>query len=335
MNVHVLQRPYTSEADLDALLALKQRCATPQTMYDSPTVSDLRQLLLPLAIQNAHTQNEQTWWQALEALSPAQRQRALTQHLTALWEDAGGNLLAYALIAQPGSSLTLQVHPQARGQGIETAILTWGLAQMQFMVQRRGTPRDLWCRCHTSEQARQHILEAAGFQPLFGPDLRLVHALSAPLPPVSFPSGFALQSGIMPEETDAYQQLHQAIFDGVSIYMDEHLSNSYQRELDLIAVEENGRFAAFCLCKLQQVADSPDERLVGEVGLIGTRPDLQRRGLGRALLLTGLSRLYAHGATCAYLETGATHGPAWSLFTSVGFTHLSTWQWYARTVEPI
>jgi hypothetical protein len=38
-------------------------------------------------------------------------------------------MLAYALIAQPGS-LEFQVHPQARGQGLETAILAWGLEQM-------------------------------------------------------------------------------------------------------------------------------------------------------------------------------------------------------------
>lgn len=333
MNVHVLQRPYTSAADLSALLALKQCCTIPQTIYDRPTVSDLRQLLVPLATQSTHTQDEQAWRQEL---SPAQRQRALTQRLTALWEeDASGNLLAYALIAQPGSSLAFQVHPQAQGQGIETAILTWGLAQMQFMVQRHGAPRDLWCRCHSSEHIRQHILETAGFQPLFEPDLRLVHALTEPLPPVLFPPGFALQSGIAPEEVDACQQLHQAIFDGASMNMDEHLSGSSHRELDLIAVEESGQCAAFCLCKLQQVADSQGERLVGEVGLIGTRPDLQRRGLGRALLLTGLSRLYEHDATCAYLETEATHGPAWRLFTSTGFAHLSTWQWYARTVAPV
>jgi hypothetical protein len=30
-------RPYTSEADLPAVLALKQVCTTPQNMYDRPT----------------------------------------------------------------------------------------------------------------------------------------------------------------------------------------------------------------------------------------------------------------------------------------------------------
>jgi ribosomal protein S18 acetylase RimI-like enzyme len=68
--------------------------------------------------------------------------------------------------------------------------------------------------------------------------------------------------------------------------------------------------------------------------VIGTRPELQRQGLGRALLLTGLGLLQARGATSAYLETSESYVPAQRLFASVGFTQLSSWQWYAKTVEP-
>jgi GNAT superfamily N-acetyltransferase len=86
-----------------------------------------------------------SWQEALRGMSPEHRQQALTQRLTALWEDASGQLLGYALMAQPGSSLTFQVHPEAQGQGIEEEILAWGLTQMQAIAQARGIPRDLWC----------------------------------------------------------------------------------------------------------------------------------------------------------------------------------------------
>lgn len=158
--------------------------------------------------------------------------------------------------------------------------------------------------------------------------IALVHALTQPLPPVS------LKRGVKPEEFDAYQELHQAVFEGAGINMDDHESSVYQPELDLIAVGPTGQFGAFCLCELEQVTDSQGERLVGEVGVIGTRPELQRQGLGRALLLTGLRQMRERGATDAYLETSESHVPAQRLFASVGFTHLSSWQWYAKTVEP-
>ncbi|MBV9258159.1 MAG: hypothetical protein JO215_09085 [Ktedonobacteraceae bacterium] len=41
----------------------------------------------------------------------------------------------------------------------------------------------------------------------------------------------------------------------------------------------------------------------------------------------------SRASTRAYLETSELHVLAQRLFTSVGFTHLSTWQWYAKAVE--
>jgi mycothiol synthase len=327
-------RPYHSENDLPAILALKQVSTTPQTLYDRPTASDLRKLLAPVPGPAMTTRYEPAWEEVLRGMSPEHRLRALTQRLTALWEDAHGQLVAYAVIAQPGSSLAFQVHPEAQGQGIEAAILDWGLAQMQLIAQARGTPCDLWCRCHAVEHERRSVLEAASFRPLFEADLRLVHPLAAPLPPVSLPEGFSLKRGVTPQEFDAYQELHQAAFDGISINMDEHESSTYQGELDLIAVGPTGHFGAFCQGELKRVADSQGERLVGEVGVIGTRPELRGQGLGRALLLTCLGLLQEGGATSAFLETSASHVSAQRLFTSVGFVPLSTWQWYAKTVEP-
>ena len=332
--MHSTQRPYHSEADLPAILALKQLCTTPEILYDRPTTGEMRRLLAPLAEPTTRTSEQPSQAEALRVMSPEQRHRALTQRLTALWEDASGQLMAYALIAQPGSSLTFQVHPQAQGQGIEETILAWGLAQMQLIAQARGIPCDLWCRCHAVERERRSLLEAAGFRPLFEPDLRLVHPLAAVLPPVALPQGFSLKRGVTPTEFGAYQELHQAVFDGMSMNMDEYESSAYQGDLDLIAVEESGRFVAFCQCGLKQVADGQSEHLAGEVGVIGTRPELQRQGLGRALLLTALGLLHERGAASAYLETSETNMPAQRLFTSVGFAHLSTWQWYAKTVEP-
>ncbi len=215
-------RPYNSKTDLPAVLALKHICTTAQNLYDRPTTSDLRRLLAPFAEPTTITGEMQSWEGALREMSPEHRRCALTQGLTALWEDANRRLRAYALIAQPGSSLTFQVHPQALGQGIEPEILAWGLEQMRAIAQVRGIPRDLWCRCHEIEQERRGFLEAAGFLPLPERDLRLVHALATPLLPVLLPEGFSLQRGVTLHELDAYQELHQAVFDGMSMGMDYH-----------------------------------------------------------------------------------------------------------------
>jgi mycothiol synthase len=325
---------FNSETDLDAVLALKQVCTTPQNIYDRPTVSDLRNLLTPIAESTALTSEQSSWQEALQGMSPESRHRAATQRLTALWEDVSSQLVAYALMIQPGCILTYQIHPEVKGQGLEAVILAWGLEQTQAIVQARGGTRELWCRCHESEYEYRSALEAAGFSPLQERDLCLVHALASPVRPSSLAEDFALKFGVTPSEHAAYQELHQAVFDGMSMGMEYHLSSAYQPELDLIAVEPTGRFGAFCKCELKRVADQQGEYLVGEVGVIGTRPELRYRGLGQALLLRGLRQMQVYGATSAFLETQESNVSAQRLFTSVGFTHLSTWQWYIKTVGP-
>src|SRR5260370_32468534 len=116
------QRSYNSEIDLPAVLALKQLCTIPQNIYDRPTTSDLRRLFAPFAELTTRTSEKPFGPEALRDMSPEHRQRALTQRLTALWEDTSGQLVAYALMAQPGSSLTFQGHQEAQGQGVEAEI---------------------------------------------------------------------------------------------------------------------------------------------------------------------------------------------------------------------
>jgi mycothiol synthase len=259
----------------------------------------------------------------------------MTQQTTMLWEEADGRLLAYALIAPSSLVLTFQVSPQAHGSGLETQILTWVVERLSAEARRRGKTFSLWCRCHESETERRVLLEEAGFKPLPARDLRLVHPLDAPLPRVDLPPGFVLRCGAHGEALEQYQELHRAVFDGISMGLDYHQSPGYQLDLDLIAVDADGTFEAFCLCELTEVADSSGEYTVGEIGVIGTLPTHQKRGLGRALLLTGMRLLKEHGATGAFLETEQAETPALHLFTSVGFRRVSTWQWMTKEIAPL
>jgi mycothiol synthase len=252
-----------------------------------------------------------------------------------LWVEADGRLLAYALMAPPSTALTFQVHPQAHGSVIEAQILAWAIAGMQEQARQRGSTFSLWCRCHDHETERRALLEGAGFKPLPARDLRLVRPLDIPLPAAHLSAGFVLRSGVYGEELEPYQELHRAVFDGISMGLDSHLSPGYQPDLDLIAVDAAGMFAAFCLCEPTKVADSRGEYTVGGIGVIGTRPTHQRRGLGRALLLTGIHRLKERGATSVFLETEQAETPALRLFTSLGFRRVSTWQWMTKEIAPL
>src|SRR2546423_1350400 len=100
------------------------------------------------------------------------------------------------------------------------------------------------------------LLEGAGFRSLPARDLRLARSLDIPLPVAHLPAGFVLRGGVYGEGSEQYQELHRAVFDGIGIGLDYHQSPAYEPDLDVIAVDAAGAFAAFCLCELHQVTDS-------------------------------------------------------------------------------
>ena len=57
----------------------------------------------------------------------------------------------------------------------------------------------------------------------------------------------------------------------------------------------------------------------GRVHWIAIKPSHQRRGLGRALVVTTLWRLHELGYASAYLTTGSENLPAINLYRSLGF----------------
>src|SRR5258706_3180793 len=296
MTIHM--RPYAGAADPQRILDLKRTCTTPENIYDAPTLSTLRTLLAPLPAGEAA--ERPPWEDEQGRVIGHLYRKAMTQQATMLWEEDDGRLLAYALVAAPSTVLTFQVHPQARDRGLETQILTWAIAGAQEQARRRGRTFSLWCRCHEHKMERRALLEEAGLGQLPARDLRLVRPLDIPLPAAHLPAGFVLCGGVHGKELEQYQELHKAVFDGIGMGLDYHQSPAYEPDLDVIAVDAAGTFAAFCLCELTGVAGSDGEYTVGEIGVIGTRPTHQRRGLGRALLLTGMHRLKERGQRASF-----------------------------------
>jgi len=86
----------------------------------------------------------------------------------------------------------------------------------------------------------------------------------------------------------------------------------YRRDLDIVAVAEDGELAAFCTVWFDDVTRTA----VFEP--VGTHPNHQKRGLGKAVMSEGLRRAERLGAT---LATVSSYGKAaHALYESMGFT---------------
>lgn len=88
---------------------------------------------------------------------------------------------------------------------------------------------------------------------------------------------------------------------------------SYVRDLDIVAVAPDGKFAAFAMCWVDQI------NRVGQFEPVGTAPEFRKQGLAQAVLTEGLRRMQAHGAERVIVIAEAAEEAACALYTSMGF----------------
>jgi ribosomal protein S18 acetylase RimI-like enzyme len=96
----------------------------------------------------------------------------------------------------------------------------------------------------------------------------------------------------------------------------------YRESLDCVVQAPDGRFAAYCLCWLD------DEHRVGELEPVGVREEFRRRGLGAAVCTFALRRLYDEGGRQAIVYCMSE--PACALYRSLGFRVHATLVGYGR-----
>jgi ribosomal protein S18 acetylase RimI-like enzyme len=92
----------------------------------------------------------------------------------------------------------------------------------------------------------------------------------------------------------------------------------YRHDGDVVVVARDGQFASFAMTWRDEVLKK------GEFEPVGTRSELQRKGLGRATMLEGLRRMKAHGMKEASVCTGADQANNIAFYEACGFTRVNT-----------
>ena len=297
--------PPVNAADIQRVIDLRRAFTTDENVNDYPTASDLRELLDPAAV-------------------------GTTVHVQ-LWEDASGKSEAFAIAHIPFCNLYFFIHPEGQEGGIEADIITWA---MQHMRESGQTALDAPCR--ENDVQRMKVLEQHGFQRQTEQTLHMKRSLSEPVTQPRFPDGFVLRPVQGEQDLEAYVQMHREAFGTSPSHMTvEHRlaimrNPDYRRELDIVAVAPDGRFAAFCICNINREANKRSGQQEGEVGIIGTRPTFRHMGLGQAMLLAGLHSLQACDISVATLGTTSSNLNAIRLYESVGFSIDMRIYWYSK-----
>jgi len=234
-----------------------------------------------------------------------------------LWEAEDGSLLGWSIIYPRWNSYDALLHPAHRGDelegqlldGCEQAVLAW----MQ-KEDRAESPISL--DVFAEDVNRITALEQRGYVRGEQHHVIGVRSLDEPIPDVSLPQGFSVRPVEGLHEADKLIEAQNASF-GWSWTLEDYLQvmQSPANELaePLVIVAPDGRFASFCYLMLDE------KNKIGMFEDVGTHPDFQRKGFGRALLYAGLGRLKAQGMVTTYMPYNSSLEAASALYNLVGF----------------
>lgn len=227
-----------------------------------------------------------------------------------LWENEG-EIEAVGIIQLPW--LTLDYAYKSTSEHLVPSIFDWAIEGARQISQE--TKEDFILAIRFPPERADHIFfaEERGFE--LDDEWTIVHLsrkLDQTIDVPNLPEGFSFRLLRGEAEVEAYVQLHQTAFNSKAMqvaWRDRSLRMpQYQADLDLFIVNEQDQPVAFCIGWMHPT--NP----VGQIEPLGVHPDYHQIGLGRAILLEGLRRLQAHGATTAQIDSYKFNDPALSLY---------------------
>jgi len=290
-------RPYRDETDLDKIGDLLRAGLTSAngTHYD-------------------HTGN--LYW-SLYYASEGDVRKNLT-----LWDDPHhpDRILAWALFEPGWGAFYVFFQPELRRSPLAETIFSWAEDHITALVQAAGQEAIHTDYIADHDDVAIARLLAHGFQRTQADTVYMTRSLTGPLPQPALLDGYTVRGCRGEAEVIARATSQYNAFDNtmpferyVARFRSFMQSHVYDPELDVVAVAPDGRIGSFCIVW-------PDSQIkVGLFEPVGTHPDFQRRGLGKAVMSEALRRLQARGMERAIVSTTAKNTAGIKLYEAVGF----------------
>ncbi|MFI1400135.1 mycothiol synthase [Streptomyces sp. NPDC020681] len=229
-----------------------------------------------------------------------------------------GELVGYAQLEDTdpieAPAAELVVHPGHRGRG-------HGRALGSALLGLSGKRLRMWA--HGGKSAARHLAQVLGLT-LF----RELRQLRRPLSPLDipepvFPAGVTVRTFVPGQDDDAWLAVNAAAFahhpeQGAITQrdLDDRKAEPWFDPKGFFLAERAGEMIGFHWTKIHA------EEQLGEVYVVGIRPDAQGGGLGKALTAVGLRHLAAQGVPTAMLYVDADNPAALTVYDRLGFrTH--------------
>jgi mycothiol synthase len=319
MNVSGIRVRAYADDDREAIFDLRQAVATVDRTDDGLTIAEPP----PEVFLSGSTQHEDTFVVHNERgriLAVAQLQAEIGPQQGFAW--------AYPI-----------VHPEYHGTRVEKLLIDrlWERASEHRRAVNCGVVQ-FYVHCGAHQADRIALYESCGLRFMRLHPHMIYHPLEKLARPAA-PPGITVRPylrGI--DDRSAVDAVNEAFADDWestpvtsdkwSIWLD---APQWRQDLNLVAVEAD-QVVGLCLCKIDEERSQWLGRKDGYVDTLCVRPSFQRRGVGAALLLTGLRALRNAGMVSATLdadEDSPTQAPRF--YEGVGFRAI--WHWAAYLTE--
>jgi predicted N-acetyltransferase YhbS len=230
-----------------------------------------------------------------------------------IWETSEGEIAGVVNGEIPGPGLAfLQLDP--RHEAVLDEMISH--AEDRFAVYRQGRPQ---VRIAVHDPFHDRFggrLAARGYQPVLDEPDWMSERPIVGLEAVDLPPGFGLRSMADNDDVEARRTVLGLSFGHADpaewvtpeTYRELQRAPDYRKDFDLYVTAPDGAFAACCIAWHDPV------NRVGTFEPVGTHPAFRRMGLGRAVIMEGINRLAALGATRAWVGSGQ------AFYGAIGFT---------------
>jgi GNAT superfamily N-acetyltransferase len=237
-----------------------------------------------------------------------------------LWEVE--NQIVAVLNPDTKGEVFFQVHPDYHSEQLLCEMLV--MAEQKLSNQKEDEKSELTAWVNEADKTHKKVLADRGFvRSKWNAEHMRRRFFTQPIPDSVPQSGYTVRALGDESELPARSWLSWKAFhpdepdekyEGWTWYKNIQRVPIYRRDLDIVAVAPDGELAAFCTVWFDDVTRTA----VFEP--VGTHPNHQKRGLGKAVMSEGLRRAQTLGATLATVSSYSA--AAHALYESMGFTEV-------------
>ena len=195
-------------------------------------------------------------------------------------------------------------------------------AEVRLLNQKEDGKQELIAWVNAEDTLHKNVLTRRGYvRSKFKAEHMRRRSFTQPVPDTVSPNGYTVRALGDESELPARSWLSWKAFhpdepdekyEGWTWYKNVQRVPLYRRDLDIVAVAKDGELAAFCTVWFDDITRTA----VFEP--VGTHPEHQKHGLGKAVMSEGLRRAQKLGATLATVSSYSDGAHA--LYASMGFT---------------